>query len=262
MEIELYGRSREPRRTKSAQAFSVLSSTGTSAGLQLNTRGLRSWRTYEGHDPCERLWLVSTAVSEVVRLAENPVEPLSSAVIAANPNRTNRSALHLRIDASHTSGSTEYRIDLGQSFEIYAGQIHMELLGPPDSAESSGAAPASGLVADTLVTVRMLEIEVARGHTASLTETLFVTRDTAAIGHPVPPGARALTIQTEPPVRTLVGSWWRGRPPTDGVQIGDFIVPPNGRSQYARIPAPQATHMTFAPGIIGRVITLVWEIVP
>ncbi|MCH9682962.1 MAG: hypothetical protein K0V04_16115 [Deltaproteobacteria bacterium] len=256
-DIVLLGRSCAPRRFPGVRVFSVLSPDGTVADLQQPTRIVNSWTDDCGRG--ERLWLVASSVREVIRTSIVPVPPLTGNEMEDAP-AVGRSALRLRIIAGQRGGSSTYLVDLGQSLELYAESLQVELLAPTDAQLSSDAENRRGLLADTQAVARLLQIEQSRGaRTALLSQTFFI-RETSGLVVEIPPAARALTLYPSNPAVALPGSWTRGDPASGGVALGDVFVPANGR-RYASV-APSATHLSLDAVAEDRVVTFVWEIAP
>lgn len=239
--------------------FSVLSASQDAAGLSPLIRFHEEFQT-----PCpdyERLWSVWSSVKEVVRYSAAPVDPLTISALTSDDDVSSRSALLLELVLTHQHGNRVLRVDLGQTLEVYARQVVARVVAPQLSSPAISAGPESGLVADTIATLAISEIDSSVGaRTALLTQTVALDPDQPDLVIAVPTAARSLTIYASTPSVSVQGSWWRGEPST-GIEIGAPFVPGNGDRMES--PTPSASHLTLTPdGIVVRPLSLVWEVAP
>lgn len=226
----------------------------TSSEIRPSDRPIRTWPEYCGEQ--ERLWQVRGTVLEVVRLVEEPTEPLERQQILELGRP--RSHMRLQITVSHMQSAEVYLLDLDQTLEVYARNVSVSVLAPIGAAfdPSPDFLIPAGLIADAIVTVATDKIEESRGsRTALLTSTVFVRSGDPADGV-IPNGARALTIF--PTVDPVTLQWYRGSPSAGGFLLGSYERTAPGPLQEA---VPGASHWRIsASQASNRNVTLVWTI--
>ena len=174
-----------------------------------------------------------------------------------------RSVMRLRILTTDTAKGSELLVDLGQSLELYAEAIRVELLAPTGSVALTDAAvaPREGLVFDAMCMVRLLRLEASRGaRSALLTQTEAIPANEGRTIE-VPPAARRLTIYAELPApapQTM--RWLRGDPSTMSIGLG--VVAWDGHRPRTEVDVPSASHLRIDARPQPRVFTLVWTINP
>ncbi|MCA9654691.1 MAG: hypothetical protein KC501_32550 [Myxococcales bacterium] len=238
------------------RVFGVASSDGTAAGLLPLTQRVHTWSS--GHVGQEHLWLVGSTVRERQRWAAAPQGPQS-----VGDGLPTRSGMRLRILTTDTAKGSELLVDLGQSVELYAEAIRVELLAPAGSVALTDTAVAlrEGLVFDAQCMVRMLRLEASRGARSALltqTEAIPANEDRTL---EVPPAARRLTIYTELPAPApQTTRWLRGDPSTMAIGLG--VIAWDGDRPRTEIDVPSASHLRIDAHPEPRVFTLVWTIHP
>ena len=238
------------------RVFGVASSDGTAAGLVPLTGRVQTWSS--GPVGQEHLWLVGSTVRERLRWAAAPEGPRT-----VGDDAPTRSVMRLRIQTSDTAKGHELLLDLGQSVELFAEAVHVELLAPAGSVALSNeaVAPRQGLLLDAMCMVRMLRLEGSRGATSALlTQTEAVPAGQGRTLE-VPPGARRLTLYAELPAPTpQTLRWLRGDPATMAIPIG--VVAWDGGQPRNESDVPSASHLRIEAHPQPRVFTLVWTITP
>ncbi len=237
--------------------FGVVSTDGTAGGLLPVTEEVSSWSTECGD--ADRLWMVGSTVEEQLLFSAVPVGPPPLRV----PRASRRSLMRLRITASDSAGKAVYEVDLGQSLELYARSLNIDLLAPLGTVTVSDepVVPLEGLVFHAQVGVRMLELDVSRGARQALrTETVFVPAGQPAVQR-VPGGAVRLSAFAEPLAAAPVWRWLRAEPPP-GVAVPLGQVAWDADAPRFEAAVPSATHLRIEPAADDRTFTLVWTIAP
>lgn len=132
------------------------------------------WTTERiGRFHAPRLWQVSSGCVEFLRNAGDPVSPLSTSEILERLNYEpfgetgGTSTLGLRVIASADGVSKVFDMDLGQTIELYAERIDVQLYGTSSAfqvrTDITSGTIGSGTVADTVVGVSLNPIEESRG---------------------------------------------------------------------------------------------------
>ncbi|MCH9681295.1 MAG: hypothetical protein K0V04_07675 [Deltaproteobacteria bacterium] len=246
------------RRTPpGVRVFGVVSTDGTAGGLFPLSQRVFSWTT-ENH-PSEHLWMVGSAVEERLQFSAVPVGPPE----LSEPNVLRRSVMRLRIRTTDTAGGSVYEVDLGQSLEVYAQALQVDLLAPRDSVTVVGGpvAPQAGLVFASRCSLRMLALDVTRGaRSALLTQTVFVPAGQPTVLE-VPTAAARLTAYAETLAAPPVWRWLRGEPaPGTAVPLGQVAWTID--APRLEVDVPSATHLRIEPAAGARTFTLVWTIAP
>jgi len=244
------------RTPPGVHVFGVVSSDGTAAGLRPTATRVASWTTEHGRP--EHLWMVGSTVQEALRWAVAPIGPLG----VGGLELARRSVMRLRIITTDSARGTTYELDLGQSLELYAEALQVELWAPEGAVvvRDDVAMPQQGLLFESQVLVRMLRLEASRGiASALLTETIYVGGGQAHVQR-VPSGARRLTAYASPLGIAPLWQWLRGDPAVMAVPLGT-IAWSDDRPRM-EIAVPSATHLRIEPDPATRVFTLVWTISP
>lgn len=238
------------------RVFGVVSDDGTAAGLRPLTERVRTFQSgCHGH---EHLWMVGSTAREVLRWEDAPTGPRALTEIDVG----RRSALRLRIVTSGSALGSTYEIDLGQSLELVAESLYVELLAPEGAMEvvNGSEGQEQGLLFDTLCLVRLLRLEVSRGRdTALLTQSVFVPANQAHVQR-VPCGAQRMSVYGEPSFGFPQLRWLRGDPAFAAVELGS-IQTLFGLPRWD-IDVPSASHLTIEPFGAARTFTFVWTIAP
>lgn len=244
------------RTAPGVHVFGVISSDGTAAGLRPTVTRVATWTTECGRP--EHLWMVGSTVQEALRWAAVPVGPLG----VAGLDLARRSVMRLRIVTTDSARGTIYELDLGQSLELYAEALQVELWAPEGAValRDDAPVPQQGLLFESQVLVRMLRLEASRGAvSALLTETIYIPGGRAHVQR-VPSGARRLTAYASPLGVAPLWRWLRGDPAVMAVPLGT-IAWSDDRPRM-EIDVPSATHLRIEPDPAVRVFTLVWTISP
>lgn len=244
------------RTAPGVHVFGVVSSDGTAAGLRLPITRVASWTTECGRP--EHLWLVGSTVQEALRWAGVPMAPLG----VGGLDLARRSVMRLRVITTDSARGTIYELDLGQSLELYAEALQLELWAPEGAValRDDAPTPQQGLLFESQVLVRMLRLEASRGvSSALLTETIYVRGGQAHVQR-VPSGARRLTAYASPLGIAPLWRWLRGDPAVMAVPLGT-IAWSDDRPRM-EIDVPSASHLRIEPDPATRVFTLVWTISP
>ncbi len=245
------------RTAPSVRVFGVVSDDGTAAGLRpIDTRVT----SFSGGCPGrEHLWMVDGMARERLHWAALPEGPQAITTLGV----ARQSVLRLRVIAVGSALGATFELDLGQSVELVAETLHVDLLGPTgslDLTEQTTPPPQTGLLFDSLCFVRLLRLEVSRGQSsARLTET-FTVLGGQAHAQPIPTAARRLTIYLDPPAALATMQWRRGESAPDGstaAVLGVMSGVPSGE-----VEVPAATHLLVQPGGADRTFTFVWTITP
>ncbi len=244
------------RTPSGVRVFGVVSADGTATSLFPLTEHVFGWTSECA--ATERLWMVGSAVSE---------RSVFSAALVGPPSLTGsqvsrRSVMRLRITTSDRAGGSVYEVDLGQSLELYAQSLQVELLAPDSTVVLGDGAPSprTGLVFASRCRLRMLQLDVSRGaRSALLTETVFVPAEQAVVV-PVPAAAARLTAYAETLAAPPVWRWLRGEASGPAVPLGrvgwDIDAP------RLEVDVPSAAHLRIEPDAAVRTFTLVWTISP
>jgi hypothetical protein len=170
--------------------------------------------------------------------------------------------MRLRITTTDSTRGTAYEIDLGQSLELYAEALQVELLAPDGAVALTdhGTAPQQGLLFESHVLVRMLRLEASRGVSSALLTESFHVRGGEPHVQRVPAGARRLTAYASSLGLAPVWQWLRGDPATMAVPLG--LVAWSSDRPRMEIDVPSATHLRIEPDAAARLYTLVWTITP
>ncbi|MCX4240200.1 cupin domain-containing protein [Paraliomyxa miuraensis] len=245
------------RTAPGAEVFGVVSDDGTAAGLRPITTRVGSWSS-----ECptgEHLWMVGSTVQEALRWSPAPAGP--AGVSGLDPSR--RSVMRLRITTTDSARGTTYEIDLGQSLELYAEALQVELWAPQGAVllgTQQPVAPQQGLLFESQALVRMMRLEVSRGACcALLTDSFYIPAGQPHVQR-VPAGARRLTAY--PSALGLGSMWWwlRGDPATVAVPLG--LVAWSSDRPRMEIDVPSAAHLRIDPAAVARLFTIVWTITP
>lgn len=227
----------------------------------------------EGATKSPRLWQVSSAVAEILRVVPESLSPLSNSELLALLNTDPFSAtvggtstLGLRVIASSDAGSKVFDMDIGQTIELFAQRIDVQVYGPtgayqintdiPTVAEGSGGA----VVADTYVGVSINPIEESRGATTVRRSQILSVAANATVTFTVPRYAvRASFSQNTSGLAPVQFQRFAGDPATLGRQIGtiDFV----GRNA-PDVPLGQETHIRSNSDAARRVYEVAWLIQP
>lgn len=257
--------------------FGSIASAGTPATyIQPDQgRGSREGKTDIKKGACEeRLHLVSTRVREVLRDGtQAPLTPLDEIDFEVTDNATisESSVLRIRVLVKSDSLESVYIIDAGQSWELYAEEVDLEILGPlgTRSVPRDGAAfTASGTVFDSLLTSRILGIERGTGAgIAKFSEQVPVPAG-AVVVRPIPNGAQwvvghmGLDGVLPPSTQWMCGdSSVIGEPAA--FEVG--LLPWDGfggqpRTIQQPVPAGASHYRINADGANARIFSFVWGI--
>ncbi|MEX1365183.1 MAG: hypothetical protein AB1Z98_18795 [Nannocystaceae bacterium] len=242
------------RASAGVRAFGVVSSDGTAAGLLPLTARVGSWST--GCSRGEHLWMVGSTVLEQMWQAAAPEGPRG--VSGLDVGR--RSVMRLRVSTTDSAGGTQLELDVGQSLELYAEALQVDLLAPEGSVAVSDAPvpPQQGLLFESRCMVRLLRLEASRGvASALLTETFYVFPGQSHVQR-VTAAARRLTAYAEPLAAVPMWRWLRGDPATVAVPLG--TVAWSTDRPRAEVDVPSASHLRLEPDPAARVFTLVWTL--
>ncbi|MCA9707605.1 MAG: hypothetical protein KDK70_17265 [Myxococcales bacterium] len=240
------------------RVFGVVSTDGTAAGLLPLVARVGAWSSMGGQG--EHLWMVGSTVQERLAWAPVPVGPSS----LVGREAVGRSVMRLRIVTSDSAGGAVYTVDLGQSLEVVAASMQVELWAPQGSVVLTGddaqVVPQQGLLFESQCLVRLLRLEASRGAcSALLTETMAIPGGQAHAQR-VPAGARRLTAYASPLATVPAWQWLRGDPAAPAVPLG--TVAWSLDRPRTEVDVPSATHLRIDPDPADRVFTLVWTIHP
>lgn len=216
---------------------------------------------------------ISSVVRGVVRSSAAPLPPLSYGEIVNAPANDRAAvlggAIKLSIDAELDGGRRAFTIDAGQTIELVARSVSVELVAPHGSSSvpaQSGLpiTPLAGVIFDAIAGTSLVRTEAPIGSpTATLSEMIVIPQNASAT-IAVPSFATAVEI-----MQTTAGaaatSWpaFFGNPTTGGLQVGSIPFLVGLRASVPGASFSGATHVqTDVDPAAPRFATLRWTIQP
>lgn len=233
-------------------------------------------------EPQPHLMLLTVDAIEVIRVAGEPVTPLTgqqiltgSALPAGALRIQNRSQLKVRVSINRGTMQHRFLMDMNQQIEFHAVSVGIDIVGASNLVEvnmdrsslgpSVPAAPLrAGLVIDELVGQTVARIEAPTGlRDVIFTENVFVAANTREVLE-VPPYATDLTVyQSSIGAAETVWEMHYGDPTVGSVEAGTIPWIVGARKSEPLIEFPNVTHLRTGIDVDnGRFFTLRWTIRP
>ncbi len=171
-------------------------------------------------EDCPRLWLVALRGTEIYRVSDEPLTPLSQQVIENGPlpagaiRSNNIRAYRVRVKCSSETGFAVFDLDLNQEIELWAQRIDVTLMGPPNalsvaSNPAAGQYSATNLVVDSLFGCQIIPIEESKGCNEGRLTTYQRNPTGEETVVSVPRSASAVKIYQGEPLRAAPTIRWR-----------------------------------------------------
>ncbi len=229
---------------------------------------------------CERLHRLGTAMQigyrESLIAVINPLTPEQfnafddGAAVAAGSVTGGRDYWRVRVEATTVMGKTIFFMDVGQHLELYAFQVKMVLVGPPNAVlitadnEASGPNPAqlSGLVQDIRIGGRIEPVEASTG----LRDVIFTQWVNVAAGAqvtlPVPKFATRVKI-IQDSLGAASGPWDRlVGPPAIALNVGTVAFAGRASREEDRFVGRESSIRTDINALNARLFQVIWTLRP
>ena len=218
----------------------------------------------------DRWWIVTLTALEVVRIADQPLEPLSRGELTRSPSAVQSSRLRARIGWGRTGQGHMVEVDIGSGVRlaIEGGEVDVKIAGPrgrmretmQGDVRTLGEPGVGGLYTDTLVSAHIVPSSgPPSARRPTLTQVVSVSAGMADRSVTIPPFAKRLTV-------ARAGSGALGplsfRIGVTGPSIRELSLNPADPGATPRVAVPQtATHITSGPAdVVPRVLTFQWEL--
>lgn len=199
------GAERKTAAVNSVQLFGTVCSGEDFVATQLIEVGAQ-WYVND-RDGRERLWVIECGVDEAYRdVSEGVVSPLTYQQIIARQGATGfsrRGVVQLEIFLERYGGEARFRIDGGQTIEVYAVSVSINLLVPTTFVEVARHLPTpagqgDGTVVDNVTRIGILSIEESRGRRDALFSQRIQSPANQSVVVEIPPFAREAQIRQGP----------------------------------------------------------------
>lgn len=218
----------------------------------------------------ERWWIVTLTALEVVRISDQPLEPLSRGELTRDPGAVPSSRLRARVGWGRTGQGHMVEVDIGAGVRlaIEGSEVDVKVVGPrgrmretaQGDARTLGQPGVGGLYTDTLVSAHVVASpSPPSARRPTLTQVLSVSAGLADRTVAIPPFAKRLKV-----VRS--GSGALGplafRIGVTGPSIRELGMSPLDPGATPTVTVPQtASHISTGPADgVPRVLTFQWEL--
>jgi len=218
----------------------------------------------------DRWWVVTLTALEVVRITDQPLEPLSRGELTRSPSAVPSSRLRARIGWGRTGQGHMVEVDIGAGVRlaIEGSEVDVKVVGPrgrmrettQGDTRTLGLPGVGGLYTDTLVSAHIVpSAGPPSAKHPTLTQVLSVSANLADRTVAIPPFAKRLKV-----ARAGVGPLGplAFRIGVTGPSIRELSISPTDPSATPTVLVPQtATHISSGPAdVVPRVLTYQWEL--
>lgn len=218
----------------------------------------------------ERWWIVTLTALEVVRITDQPLEPLPRGELTRSPSAVPSSRLRARIGWGRTGQGHMVEVDIGAGVRlaIEGSEVDVKVVGPrgrmretaQNDMRTLGQPGVGGLYIDTLVSAHIVSSQTPpSARRPTLTQVISVSPGLADRTVAIPPFAKRLKV-------ARAGSGGLGplafRIGVTGPSIRELVMSPLDPGATPTVTVPQtATHITSGPAdLVPRVLTFQWEL--
>lgn len=218
----------------------------------------------------ERWWIVTLTALEVVRIVDQPLEPLSRGELVRSPSAVPSSRLRARIGWGRTGQGHMVEVDIGAGVRlaIEGSEVDVKVVGPrgrmrettQGDTRSLGLPGVGGLFIDTLVSGHIVPSQgPPSARRPTLTQVVSVSAGLADRTVVIPPFAKRLKVARAGagglgPLAFRIG--------VTGPSIREVVASPGDLGATSTVMVPQtATHISSGPAdVVPRVLTFQWEL--
>jgi hypothetical protein len=227
---------------------------------------------------CERVWRIATAAQTAYRLSQEPLRPLQPSELDAFelPGSTLPAGVgavmggngwfRLWVKANDNTGQRRFYMDLDETIEIYAFDVQVMLVGPPQAVlipdASASTVTLNGTVVDLRVGASIMPIEQPTGRRSARFTQLVPVAAGTSVDIPVPRFARAVKIYCNT-AGAGAGPWQRQAGSTASTfNVGQIAFTTRASNDRDAELGRESFLRTDVDGLFDRQFIVQWTIVP